>query len=80
MEEPTYKVSFTADYLKYKKWAEEGNKYWAQKIEGQEAEIQRQEKWAGKSITLSELPAFLEEMGQCVISTGKIEVYNDCRE
>ena len=31
--EKTYKITFTADYIDYKQWADEGNDYWKSKVE-----------------------------------------------
>lgn len=78
--EKEYKITFTADYLEYKKWADDGAEYWRNKLEYNAEQLVLCEKYSGKTIKLSEIPDFIKEVGLCVLSENKIEVYNDYRE
>jgi len=78
--ENEYTIKFTADYTEYKKWAEDGDSYWKAKLEDNADQLALCEKYSGKTIKLSEIPEFIKEVGNCVISQNEIEVYNDYRE
>jgi len=75
-----YKIEFTADYLLYEEWANDGDKYWKEKIESNREELEKCRKWKGKEITIMELEDFVKEVGTIVFDGEVIEVYNDYRE
>ena len=75
-----YKITFTADYCEYKRWADEGDKFWRKEVENNPEKLAMCEKYEGKTVNLSDIPEFIEEVGECVINNDEIEIYNDYRE
>lgn len=75
-----YKIEFTADYLDYEKWANNGDEFWKIKIESNPEELEKCKKWSGKEITIMELEDFVKEVGPIVFDGETIEVYNGYRE
>lgn len=78
--EREYKITFTTDYIMTKEWADGGDKFYQELVADKKEELQVCKKYFGKTIKLSEIPAFVKEVGECVISEDEIEVYNDYRE
>lgn len=79
----TYKITFTTDYVQYKQWADKGteqSEFWKRELKENPKQLAICQKYSGKTVKLSDIPAFIEEVGECVISKDKIEVYNDYRE
>lgn len=73
MNEKEYKITFTTDYSEYQ--PQHSRAHYAP---SKRSEICR--KYKGKTIKLSEIPAFVAEVGECIISNDEIEIYNDYRE
>ncbi len=78
--EKEYKIKFTANYLQYEEWANEGDSYFQNVIDNNSDQLEICKKWSGKKIKLSEIPEFIKEVGECVISEDEIEIYNGYRE
>ena len=79
--EKEYKILFTSDYKQYKEWAtKRGGSFWESQVDSHPEQLALCEKYSGKTVKLSDIPAFVEEVGECVIGEDTIEVYNDYRE
>lgn len=74
MKEKEYAITFATDFSDY----EINNDYYDSYSINKKIMVCR--KYKGKTITLSEIPAFVSEVGRCVIYDEEIEIYNDYRE
>lgn len=80
MSAKKYEIRFTANYLDYEEWANDGEQFYGDLINVNKKELERCKKWTGKKITILELEDLITEFGKVVFDGKMIEVYNDLRE
>ena len=69
-----YPIIITDDYTQYEEWANEGDKYWQEKIRNNPKQLELCKKWKGKEITLAELEDLIDEFGEIVFNGKTIEI------
>ena len=75
-----YKIKFTADYLEYEEWANDGDEFWESRVKDNPDELERCKKWRNKEISIMDLEGLVDEVGAIIFDGATIEVYNDWRE
>ena len=74
-----YQITFVDDYCEYEEWGKKDH-YWKDKIDENPRQLAMCKKWKGKRLDLSDLPDFIKEVGEVILSENEVEVYNGYRE